>query len=881
MNRQSRILVVDDNPTNLKVLVKPLQKAGYETLEASDGFKAVELAMSELPDLILLDVMMPDRDGLEVARILRANESTASIPVIFVTASAASKDIVNAFSAGGSDYVTKPVKIDEVMARVSVQLRVRRAEMELVERNEQLTITSQQLERANAELAKLARIDALTGLLNRGAWDETAKIEHERSMRSDLGYAIGMIDIDHFKLFNDSLGHRAGDDCLRLVAQCVRLTCRTFDCVGRYGGEEFIVLAPEATLEKARGIAERLRQAVWDLAIAHPSSPAGRVTVSIGVACCLGEELGTVIEAADQALYRAKSGGRNLVETHGGGYSVEGDLIEEPLPSDFEIGRLQESDDAMHILVVDDNATNRLLCKGCLEREGYRVSEARDGYLALESAKKDHPTVIVMDVMMPNMDGLECTRLLKADADLRHIPVIIVSACADASDVVAGLEAGADEYLTKPIRTRELCLRVDSMARLQRERRSVLRSYQLRGEQIRLLVLLLDFCRSLGDALSRKNILDLTISTAAQACGCRRVSIMFPDETGRHLCIGESTGIDPEIAKTVRVPVGTGIAGRVFESRESIILNADDDMRSFSIAYDSPFFVSAPMLSTPLGSAGKVVGVLNLAERINGLPFGPRELEYTELIAGIAGSVVHANISQQARDNARDLTLVALAKLAENRDSDTCQHVDRVTQYALTLAEELAKGEEYGDQIDEDFLHGMKYAVPLHDIGKVAIPDAILRKPGRLTVEEMAIMRTHSDIGAETLRRVMKKAPEAEFFKPAIDIIQSHHEWYDGSGYPKGLKETQIPLSARITAIADVYDALTSKRVYKDAISHEAAVKIIQDCSGTQFDPVIVRAFLRLDHVFADLAVKLADHPDSPRRAPTHQVPEAHHAGAI
>lgn len=881
MNRRSLILVVDDNPTNLKVLVKPLQKAGYDTLEAADGFKAVELATSEIPDLILLDVMMPDRDGLEVATILRANEATASIPVIFVTASAETKDIVKAFAVGGSDYVTKPVRIDEVMARVSVHLRVRRAEMELVERNEQLERTYQQLENANAELAKQARIDSLTGILNRGAWDESAKVEHERSLRRDFSYAIAMIDIDHFKLFNDSLGHRAGDDCLRRVAQCVRMTSRTFDCVGRYGGEEFVVLAPETTIEKAAVIAERLRQAVWDLAIAHPSSPAGRVTVSIGVSCYVGEELGAVIEAADLALYRAKSGGRNLVETHGGDYSVEGSLIEGLTSSDFVNERVHEIDVAMNVLVVDDNPTNRLLCRGCLERDGYRVSEASDGYLALESAQEDHPSVIVMDVMMPNMDGLECTRRLKADPELCHVPVIIVSACADASDVVAGLEAGADEYLTKPIRTRELCLRVGSMARLQRERQSLLRSYQLRGEQIRLLVLLLDFCRSLGDDLSRANILDLTISTAAQACGCRRVSIMFPDDTGRYLYIGESTGIDPEIAKTVSVPVGEGIAGRVYASRESIILNADEDMRSRCNTYDSPFFVSAPVMSTPLGSAGRVVGVLNLTERVNGMPFGPRELEYTELIAGIAGSVIHANISQQARDNARDLTLVALAKLAEHRDSDTCQHVDRVTQYALALAEYLSKGEEYGDQIDEDFLHRLKYAVPLHDIGKVAIPDAILRKPGRLTVEEMAIMRTHSDIGAETLRRVMKKAPEAEFFKPAIDVIQSHHEWYDGSGYPQRLKKYEIPLSARITAIADVYDALTSKRVYKEAISHEAAVKIILDSSGTQFDPVIVSAFLQLDHVFADLAVKLADHPESPVCLSHVKISEASHAGAV
>ncbi len=881
MSKRSRILVVDDNPTNRLVLVKPLQKAGYDTLEAEDGFRAVELATSEIPDLILLDVMMPQRDGLEVAEILGANAATASIPVIFVTGATEPKDIVKAFSAGGSDYITKPVKIDEVMARVSVQLRVRHAERELVERNEQLAKTSQQLVEANAELAKQARIDSLTGLLNRGAWDECAQTEDERSRRCELYYAIVMIDIDHFKLFNDSLGHPAGDDCLRRVARCVRLACRTFDSVGRYGGEEFVIIAPDTSTEKAHGLAERLRQAVWDLAIAHPSSPAGRVTVSIGVAVSQGSDLGEVIRGADMALYRAKSGGRNLVESHAGLYSIERAQDDRPPSSDSVHEHTYETDVPMSILVVDDNPTNRSLCRGCLEREGYRVNEASDGYMALETAQNDLPDVILMDVMMPNMDGLECTRRLKADADFRHIPVIIVSACTGASDVVSGFEAGADEYLTKPIRTRELCLRVGSMARLQHERRNLLRSYQLRGEQIRLLVLLLDFCRSLGNESNRASILDLTISTAAQACGCRHASVMFPDEMGRRLHIEACIGIDPEIAKVVSVPVGKGIAGSVYETRESVILNSDDDIRSLCDTYDSSFFVSAPVLSTPLGSAGRVVGVLNLTDRVNGMPFGLRELEYAELIAGIAGSIILANISQEAKDNARDLTLVALAKLAEHRDTDTCQHVDRVTQYALALAEQLSHGQEYGDQIDENFLHRLQYAVPLHDIGKVAIPDAILKKPGRLTVEEMAIMRTHSNIGAETLRRVMKKAPEAEFFKPAIDIIQSHHEWYDGSGYPQGLKKNEIPLSARITALADVYDALTSKRVYKEAITHEEAVKIIQNSSQTQFDPVIVSAFLQLDQVFADLAVKLADHQDPPDSFLPVTLSEASPAGAI
>jgi putative two-component system response regulator len=195
----------------------------------------------------------------------------------------------------------------------------------------------------------------------------------------------------------------------------------------------------------------------------------------------------------------------------------------------------------------------------------------------------------------------------------------------------------------------------------------------------------------------------------------------------------------------------------------------------------------------------------------------------------------------------RDLALFALARLAESRDYETGEHLERVRAYAQILADDLAGQGTYG--IDEEFVKLMHQTSPLHDIGKVAIPDHVLLKPGRLDPEEFEIMKTHAEEGARTLTVALDQFPEAEFLRMARDIALYHHERFDGKGYPQGLAGDAIPLCARIFAVADVYDALVAKRVYKAAYSHEVAKKIMLQGRGSQFDPAVVDAFLRCENV--------------------------------
>jgi putative two-component system response regulator len=195
-------------------------------------------------------------------------------------------------------------------------------------------------------------------------------------------------------------------------------------------------------------------------------------------------------------------------------------------------------------------------------------------------------------------------------------------------------------------------------------------------------------------------------------------------------------------------------------------------------------------------------------------------------------------------------TIFALSKLAESRDTDTGKHLERVQTYCRMLAEKLGQEAPYNSEIDKAFIYDIINASPLHDIGKVAIPDHVLLKAGKLTPEEFGIMKKHPSVGASTMAAVRAIYPGNNFINMGIAIAMSHHERWDGAGYPDGLKGEDIPLSARIMAVADVYDALRSKRCYKPSLSREQSREIVASGSGTQFDPEAVAAFLAIEEEF-------------------------------
>ena len=207
----------------------------------------------------------------------------------------------------------------------------------------------------------------------------------------------------------------------------------------------------------------------------------------------------------------------------------------------------------------------------------------------------------------------------------------------------------------------------------------------------------------------------------------------------------------------------------------------------------------------------------------------------------------------------KDIVIFAMAKLAESRDEDTGNHLERVCHYSKQLAETIMANPNPPPELDRSLLDNIFLTSPLHDIGKVGIPDYILLKPGRLDDKEFAIMKTHAEIGYNTLYGALQKAPRADYLQVAAEIARHHHEKYDGSGYPDGLKGDEIHIASRIFALSDVYDALVSKRPYKEPFTHDRARHIIIEGQGIHFDPAVVDAFLKSEHSFIEIHNKYND----------------------
>jgi diguanylate cyclase (GGDEF)-like protein len=291
-----KVLVADDDPINRQVLAE-LLKPEYTVLLAKNGEQALERASRHAPDLVLLDVMMPDMDGFEVLRRLRADPATAQMAVIFISGLDRPEDEANGLKAGAADYIAKPINATVVMARVALHL---------------------QFVRQRRMLERLAHIDGLTELANRRRFDELYALEWERAQRSGRPLSLALLDVDAFKQYNDHYGHPAGDRALRAVARAARASLRSpADLAARYGGEELVLLLPDTDATEARAIVGRLCEAITALQVTHAASPVAPVlTVSAG-GVTLGshgaESAAALFEAADEELYRAKQAGRNRV----------------------------------------------------------------------------------------------------------------------------------------------------------------------------------------------------------------------------------------------------------------------------------------------------------------------------------------------------------------------------------------------------------------------------------------------------------------------------------------------------------------------------------------------------------------------------------------
>ena len=308
LEKTARILVVDDHPDNIELLKARLEARGYEIETAEDGEEALAKVFERPPSLVLLDVMMPKMDGFETVRRIKANKDLPFIPVIMQTALDSTQDIVEGLNAGADDYITKPLNFAELEARVKSLLRIKALQERLEERE-------RQLEEINEKLQRMSMTDGLTGIANRRSLEEKLKDMFEHSLRLHEPLSVVMCDIDRFKSVNDTYGHQAGDDVLKQFAQVLHHEAREIDRVGRYGGEEFMLLLPGTVLDAAVTFAERVRQSIESHTFEFEGGTLKR-TMSCGVASWPHpriQQTDGLIKAADDALYVAKKTGRNRV----------------------------------------------------------------------------------------------------------------------------------------------------------------------------------------------------------------------------------------------------------------------------------------------------------------------------------------------------------------------------------------------------------------------------------------------------------------------------------------------------------------------------------------------------------------------------------------
>ncbi len=322
--KKVNILIVDDRIENLLTLEALLDDPDIVPIRATSGEDALARTFDHEFALVLLDVNMPGMDGYEVAELMRGNSLTRHIPIIFVTAALKEMShIFRGYDSGAVDYLFKPLEPTIFRGKVGVFLELFRQKEALIEKTRELDKRlieleqlRRQLEKTNDQLRQLSAIDSLTGLLNRRRFDEILVEEWQRGARDRKSLSLLIIDIDHFKAYNDTYGHLQGDEALKKVANVLARTIRRpVDKVARYGGEEFVVILPDTEREGSWQVAEKMRRAILTLAVEHSASPTDQLlTISVGIATViplLGKPAVNLVAQADSALYEAKEAGRN------------------------------------------------------------------------------------------------------------------------------------------------------------------------------------------------------------------------------------------------------------------------------------------------------------------------------------------------------------------------------------------------------------------------------------------------------------------------------------------------------------------------------------------------------------------------------------------
>ncbi len=492
---------------------------------------------------------------------------------------------------------------------------------------------------------------------------------------------------------------------------------------------------------------------------------------------------------------------------------------------------------------------------------GYQIQAVKDCAALIDVCRQQPSVVLVEQALIKE----QSTDFLQALRSLPTAPVVTLMLESERIDhAISYLQGGLIfRFQFAPYNLNELKLALQAcieQSHMQQSRgiieNEISRQVKLRTVNLQKLY---DYVSIINDKEDIHEICELAVKLTAEILRSKRVSLLLPDKHNRLLELVSATGIPEYVRNDVRIPIGHGIAGKVFSDCNSIIIQGEDDYEGHEGRYDSECFASIPLISTSLMRAGRPVGVLNVTEPVDIDEYDEEALANLRAIAEATAIAIENKRQIVNSINSRDSVIMALARLSEYRNPDAGAHLQRLQVYCRHLCKQLQKKSEYSSSINEEFIEDIIHAAPLHDIGKAGISEDILFKETSLGEEEKEIMRAHTRIGGDTLKALIDQGNTDGFLKMAVKIAYCHHERWNGSGYPRGLREAEIPLPARIFAVADVYDALRNKSADRKALPHSKARSIILDAAGTLFDPEVVHAFLGCEKRLAATANELAE----------------------
>lgn len=505
---------------------------------------------------------------------------------------------------------------------------------------------------------------------------------------------------------------------------------------------------------------------------------------------------------------------------------MDPDIVNPP-SSAQETALRDNQEDLLRILVADDDSAALESLSELLELSGYDVISANGGKQAWEMFSDKKPNLVITDILMPGLDGIGLLKLIREADDL--IPVVIITGHGEIESAVSALRLGAYDFLLKPINGEILISTVEKglehyrLKLLEKEYTDRL-AVQVEN-RTKELAKTNEFLRGILESSRGVSIVvtDLDKQIVFWNSGSENIFGYTEDEmVGQSVLRLSPPNMDPHDVENVLREALDSKSGAI----QKIIKQVSKDKKEVTLS-----LAISPMLDRK----GRMTGVVGLGQDIT---------EQFRLHEELLASYIRIRKIQGA-------SIFALAALAEARDGETGEHLNRLRVYCAILCKSLRMRPFYGKQMTSEFIEDLVQCSVLHDIGKIVIPDSVLFKPGKYETEEFEVMKQHALYGGRALSEAAKETGEEQsYLTVGAEVAYYHHERWDGAGYPFGFSELQIPLSARIVALTDVYDALTSKRRYKEGFSHEKSMKMIVEGRRKHFDPEIVDAFLDVHEEF-------------------------------